>query len=248
MDAVVICMNPACFKLESYSRGLCEKCYKLMNANGELHKYSRQVKNCKLCDKVFEAMSARASFCSRECTYKNRRALIKQDTAKRLNLVREGRTCAFCSGPIAFDALITARHCSGTCSSKAWAKNNPERMQELFDRYKIEHKDRMRGYWEARRCRKFGIRAGKIVAAEVYARDNYTCWICEEHVDMDLKFPDKMSKSLDHVIPLSKNGWHAMDNVALAHFGCNNAKRSSIPDKRPKWWVEDDEHEMASQP
>lgn len=248
MTTVVICMNPLCFKTESYCRGLCEKCYKLMTANGELHKYSRQIKNCKLCDKVFEQKSARASFCSSDCTYANRRALIKDATAQRLNLVRDGRKCAFCGEPIRFDALITAKFCSSECGTKSWSQNNPERMQEHFDRYKIEHKDRMRGYWEARRCRKFGIRAGKIVAAEVYARDNYVCWICEQDVDMGLKFPNKMSKSLDHVIPLSNGGWHAMGNVALAHLGCNNSKRSSILDKRPKWWVEGDGDEMASKP
>ncbi|MGV8973360.1 MAG: HNH endonuclease [Rhodoglobus sp.] len=44
-----------------------------------------------------------------------------------------------------------------------------------------------------------------------------------------------MRRSLDHIIPLARGGWHAMDNVALAHLRCNITKHAKILDRMPRW-------------
>lgn len=58
----------------------------------------------------------------------------------------------------------------------------------------------------------------------IYRRDNWTCGICQQHVDGWLTYPHPMSASLDHVIPLARGGSHTYRNVQLAHLRCNIAK------------------------
>ena len=63
----------------------------------------------------------------------------------------------------------------------------------------------------------------------VFATQQF-CAICGQPVDFSLKFPDPMSATIDHIIPVSKGG-HPSDinNMQLAHLACNNAKRNKMP-------------------
>lgn len=55
------------------------------------------------------------------------------------------------------------------------------------------------------------------------------CGICGQPVDFSLKWPDPMSKSVDHIIPVSKGG-HPSDisNLQLAHLCCNREKSNRL--------------------
>lgn len=61
-------------------------------------------------------------------------------------------------------------------------------------------------------------------ARRIYATQKI-CAICGQPVDFSLKWPDPMSKTIDHIIPVSKGG-HPSDinNLQLAHFHCNRQK------------------------
>jgi 5-methylcytosine-specific restriction endonuclease McrA len=61
----------------------------------------------------------------------------------------------------------------------------------------------------------------------VFKRDKWTCGICHEAIDRTLRWPDLMSASVDHVIPLAEGGSHTYDNVQAAHWLCNTYKRDS---------------------
>ena len=55
------------------------------------------------------------------------------------------------------------------------------------------------------------------------------CGICGKPVDKSLKFPDPMSATVDHIIPVSKNGDPcSLDNLQLAHRYCNRMKSDKI--------------------
>lgn len=62
----------------------------------------------------------------------------------------------------------------------------------------------------------------------VFCRDNWVCGICKTAVDPKLEYPNVNSKSLDHIIPLSKGGQHSYDNVQLAHLSCNRRKSARL--------------------
>lgn len=55
------------------------------------------------------------------------------------------------------------------------------------------------------------------------------CGICGLPVDKSLKFPDPMSPTIDHIIPI-KLGGHPSDisNLQLAHFICNRLKSDKL--------------------
>ena len=62
----------------------------------------------------------------------------------------------------------------------------------------------------------------------IYATQEY-CGICGHPVDKKLKYPDPMSKCIDHIIPIVKGGHpSAMDNLQLAHLTCNLKKNDRL--------------------
>lgn len=58
----------------------------------------------------------------------------------------------------------------------------------------------------------------------IFERDGWTCGLCQGPIDPALVFPHPMSKSIDHIVPLSLGGDDSSDNVQAAHLGCNCAK------------------------
>lgn len=55
------------------------------------------------------------------------------------------------------------------------------------------------------------------------------CGICGKLVDMSLRWPNPMSKCIDHIIHVSKGGHPSdIDNLQLAHMCCNREKSDKI--------------------
>jgi 5-methylcytosine-specific restriction endonuclease McrA len=81
--------------------------------------------------------------------------------------------------------------------------------------------DRRRSLFAEREARKRGANSEKFSVAEIFERDSWICGICFEPVDRDLKHPDPMSVSLDHITPLSLGGAHTRVNTRCAHLRCN---------------------------
>lgn len=63
---------------------------------------------------------------------------------------------------------------------------------------------------------------------KIYATQT-VCGICGKPVDFSLKFPNPMSKCIDHIIPIDKGG-HPSDlaNLQLAHLICNRIKSDHL--------------------
>ena len=62
----------------------------------------------------------------------------------------------------------------------------------------------------------------------VYATQS-VCAICGQPVDMSLRYPHPMARSVDHIIPINRGG-HPSDlsNLQLAHWTCNRAKADKL--------------------
>lgn len=55
------------------------------------------------------------------------------------------------------------------------------------------------------------------------------CGICGHPVDMSLKHGDPMAATIDHIIPVAKNGHPSdIENLQLAHWTCNRQKSDKI--------------------
>lgn len=61
------------------------------------------------------------------------------------------------------------------------------------------------------------------------------CGICGKPVDKSLKYPDPMSPTVDHIIPVARNGDPvSLENLQLAHRYCNRMKSDKLPVEKPK--------------
>lgn len=70
--------------------------------------------------------------------------------------------------------------------------------------------------------------AERFSSTEIYHRDGWVCGICGESIDWRLAYPDVLSASIDHVIPVSKGGAHTRENVQAAHLRCNISKSNRV--------------------
>jgi 5-methylcytosine-specific restriction endonuclease McrA len=99
-----------------------------------------------------------------------------------------------------------------------WAARNPAGRREIS-----------RNYSHRRRAQILGTAVEDFTAVEVFVADNWVCQLCKQPVDQQKQFPNPLSPSLDHIIPLSRGGGHVRSNVQLAHYICNVRKGSSLP-------------------
>lgn len=160
------------------------------------------------------------------------------------------RTCVTCGGQ--FQSKQSApRFCSQRCCNRFLDANNPLRCIEagcdrgvrakglcsMHWRRKAraegreanpEWDERRKANYQQRRAQKLNLPADNIRPADVYERDEWVCGICSAPVDRNMSWPDPMSPSLDHVLPLSRGGHHTLENVTLAHLECNVRKGNRV--------------------
>lgn len=81
-----------------------------------------------------------------------------------------------------------------------------------------------------RRARMNGAHnADRVLLSQLIERGGLTCPYCLSPIDLDIKWPDRLSKSIDHIIPIKHGGLHNIDNTQLMHLGCNSAKGATTP-------------------
>lgn len=156
--------------------------------------------------------------------------------------------CDWCGSE--FEGMKRKKTCGDECArlrvnakNRAWRKSYKDKTgRDLSARYRDRpynanynyrerHPDRAKLYDHVRRARMANCERESFSDSEIFERDGFVCGICDEPVDMGLKFPDSMSASLDHVIPLSRGGGHVRANVRLAHLGCNARKCARLDDE-----------------
>lgn len=87
---------------------------------------------------------------------------------------------------------------------------------------------RARGYSARRRALKRATQVEPVDTLAIYARDQWVCRLCETALDPDIAWPEPMSASLDHVVPLILGGAHVADNLQAAHLVCNIRKGGKL--------------------
>lgn len=92
-------------------------------------------------------------------------------------------------------------------------------------RRKASGKRRQRDSHRAR-ARRYGVEYEFVNPRKVYDRDKWMCF-CGGHVDKTLKYPDPLSVSLDHIVPMSCGGGNTYANTQCSHLKCNVEKGNS---------------------
>lgn len=105
------------------------------------------------------------------------------------------------------------------------------RQRALVAAWVADHPDYMAQHYRAKRAKRAGVRSEPFDPAAIW---DGICALCGGELDASVSYPDPMSKSLDHIIPLARGGTHTLNNVQWAHLVCNLRKGVSLdaPDER----------------
>lgn len=116
-----------------------------------------------------------------------------------------------------------------TAESRArYRESNPEKVRAIARAWRDNHPEIGRSASSRRRAITLGREAERFTHIEIFERDGWVCGICNDDIDSRLTSPAPMSASLDHIIPLSKDGHHTRRNVQASHLRCNLAKGARI--------------------
>lgn len=155
-------------------------------------------KPCSICGKAFLA-AVNQTLCSKAC---------KAEFARRRDRQQGVLTCQWCGKTVHVEKGFSHRskYCSVRCREASARKQGKYR----------------------RRLRKRSQPSETVTLAFLLQRDKGVCGICGKRVDRNAVVPDPKSPTLDHVIPLAKDGSHTKANCQLAHFACNSFKNDRI--------------------
>lgn len=203
----------------------CNVCNEPAVKPGRRCKQHRYQSTCIGCDKRFYG---HAFYCSEPC---------------RMRQVR----CAHCEHTFVHRSSgRLPKWCSAECKRAYLAKTNSRPMPQwncavcgtlvvrthggTRGKYCAKHKGSMQNPARAasvrkREARKRGATGNEAIKPQtIFIRDGWRCGICHRHVDKRLRHPHPKSASLDHIVPLSRNGQHTKTNVQCAHLECNLRK------------------------
>jgi 5-methylcytosine-specific restriction endonuclease McrA len=128
--------------------------------------------------------------------------------------------------------MFAPRGAQQYCSIPCRRRHNNNLARDLGKPWMKTYKDtpQRRAHWERRQALIRGATApGELVSRrEVFERDGWICGLCDTPVDPTLRYPDPMSVSIDHVVPVSLHGDHSMANVQCAHLSCNLSKNNRV--------------------
>ena len=218
---------------------------------------SKIAKSCKRCDKEFFVWPSQVrrgrKYCSRSCmkevtdreceqcglmftiAKKSKRRIC----GKKCPALRVAYNCIVCSISASRPRCFgQGKFCSNKCYHLWLQDNDIKTTPNIGMRRSIKKRVSRR---------KQRIRAGDLINDhDVFEFYEWTCIVCETEIDPDLPWPNKMSATLDHILPLSKGGTHTWDNVAPSHLLCNTKKDSKVMDdvieRHQEMWSEKSQH------
>lgn len=82
-------------------------------------------------------------------------------------------------------------------------------------------------YYSPKR-RKVYAQGDRIDALILFNLHAWTCYLCKGQIDRHRRVPDWRAATIEHLIPISKNGTHTWDNVVPACYKCNLDKSDAI--------------------
>lgn len=207
-----VCTIEGCDK-PAQARGWCPRHLSLWYRHGstETSIYRHpDLKHCNRCDGVYprsaeffyrnrstrDGLGADCKPCARE---RRKRYLDENNAA-----INARRRDAYWEDPEAHRA-----------AARAWAEANPEKVRQTG-----------RATLQMRRAKIYGADAERFTDLEIFERDSWVCQICRKRISRRRSYPDPLSPSLDHIVPLSRGGTHTRANAQASHLRCNLRKHT----------------------
>ena len=86
--------------------------------------------------------------------------------------------------------------------------------------------EKLRAQSRRRRARKLSLPSEPYTLADILARDGTACVLCGEELDLNARFPERRTATVEHLECLSwpDSAGDVLSNVAASHLGCNNRR------------------------
>lgn len=169
----------------------------------------RDLPLCEICKRPVLSKSKRKKYCSDPC-YKEGNKLRAKDRYQKEQLEKPATKTVIC----------------GWCNKELELPFSANAPRKYHDDCKIQAR---RARDRIKTVKRQGYRSNYLVTHEEIAkRDDYTCQICHEPVDMSLPRTSRFGATLDHIQPLSKGGSDTLENLQLSHWVCNNRKADKV--------------------
>lgn len=202
------------------AQGLCGSHYKdqWKIANAEKHAHT-----CVHCGIEFKTWRKVMAACSLLC---QRRGAIATAQPRAAAVTRKGTEMVLWVRPRTWEGTATAGKLwtSGPCRECGDPFTSPGRASYCSARCR-----------DARSMRARNAKYGEFTISllhrrAIYKRDDNTCQLCMGVVDMALDYNDRMSATLDHIVPqsLALVPDHTADNLRLAHRSCNSMRGNRV--------------------
>lgn len=206
-------------------------------------------RTCLGCGQLFETTNHRKTYCKKGCTgtqsVKNRKCVI---CGQPFSTIHNAKTCG----------NAECKRSAKRIRSKSWTKQPPKLIQyetreckECGELFSVD--SRMNNVYCSKDCRRKAEnrrsnkripkaqRVDNISLKRLYKRDSGICYICGGKCDWNSQsiskngnpYPGDLYPVIEHVIPISKGGLDAWDNVRLAHWKCNLDKLDGLIDVEP---------------
>lgn len=115
---------------------------------------------------------------------------------------------------------------------RQWYAANRERIQARKTAWEAVNAElvaefRRRGM-SRRRARLRGLPVERYTMAQLLDRDGTLCVLCGEQMDVTARYPDPLAPTVEHLEPIAwpDSAGDVLSNVAVAHYGCNNHRRT----------------------
>lgn len=124
-------------------------------------------------------------------------------------------------------------------SKAAWQRKNRERLREVVrakratdpEKYslplaawKAANRERVREYQQKRRAAGYGAPVSDVDLSLLLDKSEGLCGLCAAPLAFGADWPEPLSVSVDHIVPLSRGGAHDLQNMQMAHLVCNLRK------------------------
>lgn len=186
-------------------RTCSRRCHHWVKRNPGAPHPSAAKRACARCGIPINDRDVRSAFCSNTCRDREYAGCV----------VNEQRLCGFC-GQMFLTLRKTSQFCGRECSAAAeYAANKADYLRRA----------------KADRARRRGARVETFPHEEVFERDGWVCYLCNELVDREAIWPAPLMPSLDHVVPISRGGEHSRANTRCAHLVCNLRKGDRLLDE-----------------
>ena len=241
------------FKAENQLRFCSDECRRItLKRQGE----SRRTLfcECRMCGVKFHPKNSHPhKYCSKECQRQFAAILrSEREAVRELQKIKDLRICFECGTKFSITNKMQV-YCSGKCGYAGNKRGKREQYAGEYvprtlvckecgckfvtvcgDTHSVYCSNKCHRKYEKRienRRVKLIKRLNRFENAtyeRIYERDEGVCQICGKPVTVSKdEIRSVWAGTIDHIVPLSLNGRHCLDNCQLAHRGCNSLKQQA---------------------